>query len=109
MACRAAQTVQDDLLKGGEIMTTIAKIKCPCGKTFDYHFTIRKPDQGVQCPYCFAIMDESLQNIFDRAAATFHDANADLWKHAAGYNEPLWQFGLTGRCERITRPSTQNV
>ena len=101
MACRAAYPVQDGLLKGGEIMTTIVKIKCPCGKTFDYYFTIRKSDQDVQCPYCFAIMDESLQNIFDHAAGTFHDANADLWKHATGYNEPLWQFDLTGDLSAI--------
>ena len=76
-------------------MATIAKIKCPCGKMFEHHYTIRKTGQEIQCPYCYTSMSESLQDIYDRAAATFQDANADLWKHAVGYNNaPFWQFDL---------------
>jgi len=75
-------------------MATIAKIKCPCGKKFDFHYTIRKPGENVQCPYCYACMDESLQDIFGWAAGMFQDANADFQKDAMGFNNPLWQFDL---------------
>ena len=76
-------------------MAITAKIKCfSCDNTFDYYFFLRKDDE-IKCPYCYAQMDKQSSGQVIHAIGEFADINADLFKSATGFHEPLFQFDLT--------------
>lgn len=75
-------------------MTTVAKIKCcNCDNSFSVYWT-SFPKEAIQCPHCFATMDEHMSEKTKNVLGAVNDVNYHFLKYQEERNEHRFEINI---------------